>query len=244
MDPNRLGPIKTKMNNAKEELKLIKPEEKHWFCGGDRSIVMAATLLQQSKIIALPTDTIYGLAGLASDWQAIQRLYKIKKRNDNNPLAICLSNVRDVKIWAVTDNIPVNLLESLLPGPYTIILPRRPILNPALNPGTDSVGIRVPNSKFIRSVASIVGPLALTSANISSEPSTLYVDEFSTLWPELDGIFHDIPNTSKISDKRRIGSTVVDLSQSGYYKIIRVGIGANIIIGTLNKSGLKKISEE
>lgn len=238
-----MGPVKTSMNHAKSELKLIPPTEKHWLCGGDRSIVMAAALLEQSKVIAVPTDTIYGLAGLASDVFAIERMYEIKKRDEKKPLAICLNNVNEIPQWAITDTLPPRLLENLLPGPYTIILKRKPSLNPVLNRGTNKVGIRVPNSKFIRSVAKIVGPIALTSANISNEPSSLYPEEFSALWPELDGIFHDMPPTMKKKKERRVGSTVVDLTQPGCYEIVRHGIGADIILSILRKAGLKKTSE-
>lgn len=244
MNPSSMGPMKVKMNKAKSELKIIDPTEKHWFCGGDRSVAMAAHLLQEGKVIAVPTDTIYGLAGLASDTRAVQRLYEIKRRDENKPLAICLSSVTDIGDWAILDGVPPRLLTSLLPGPYTICLRRQSALNPSLNPGLESVGIRVPNNKFIRSVAKLVGPLALTSANISSELSSLCPEEFQALWPELDGIFHSSPNTRKRYDQRRIGSTVVDLSQPGYYKVVRYGIAANIIVGHMNKHGLKKITDK
>lgn len=244
MNPSAMGPMKVKMNNAKNELKIIDSNEKHWFCGGDRSVAMAAHLLQEGKVLAVPTDTIYGLAGLASNTHAVQRLYEIKQRDKNKPLAICLSTVKDIGEWAILDDVPPRLLESLLPGPYTICLRRQSALNPALNPGMESIGIRVPKNKFIRSVAKLVGPLALTSANISSEPSSLCPEEFQSLWLELDGIFHYPSNARKRNDGRRIGSTVVDLSQPGCYKVVRYGINANIIVGYMNKYGLKKIVDE
>ena len=243
MSPSSMGPTKVIMNNAKNELKLLGPQEKHWFCGGDRSVAMAAQLLQQGKVIAVPTDTIYGLAGLATDPHAVQRLYEIKRRDGAKPLAICLSNVNEIGAWGILDDVPSRMLESLLPGPYTICLRRTSAVPQAFNPGFDTIGIRVPNGKFVRSVAQIVGPLALTSANISSEPSSLHPDEFRALWPDLDGVFHDLLNSSKQLDRRRVGSTVVDLSRPGYYTIVRHGIAANIIIGKLNKYGLKRITD-
>ncbi|EFN88220.1 YrdC domain-containing protein, mitochondrial [Harpegnathos saltator] len=243
MNPTTMGPVKEHMDNAKAELKLIPETEKHWLCGGNRSIGIAATLLQQNKVIAVPTDTIYGLACLASSTEAIERLYQIKKRDERKPVAICLSNVKDVTQWAVTDNLPSCLLEKLLPGPYTIILKHKSNLNPALNPDIDNIGIRVPSSRFMRSIAKIVGPIALTSANISNKPSTLYPDEFSMLWPELDGIFYDL-TCMKRTNAHRVGSTVVDLSQPGFYKIVRHGIAAHIILGIMQKAGLISITDE
>jgi len=244
MDSNTIGPMRVNMNKARNELKLIEPDEKHWFCGGNRSIAIAAELLQQGKIIAIPTDTIYGLAGLASNYNAIQRMYKIKKRDENKPLAICLSNVNEINTWGIVNEIPSRLLENLLPGPYTICLQRTAALNPALNPGIETIGIRVPGNKFVRSVAKLVGPLALTSANLSGQPSSFHPDEFRELWPDLDGIFYQARNVIKEMDDYRIGSTVIDLSQSGYYKMVRQGIDSHVILKKLKKYGLKDIEDK
>ncbi|KYQ49763.1 YrdC domain-containing protein, mitochondrial [Trachymyrmex zeteki] len=244
MNPSSMGPMKVIMNKAKEELKMLGPQEKHFFCGGDRSVAMAAELLQQGKVIAVPTDTVYGLACLAANSHAIQRLYEIKQRDEKKPLAVCLSNVKEVGIWGIIDDIPAGMLEDLLPGPYTICLRRTSALNKDLNPGIDTVGIRVPNDKFIRSVVQIVGPLALTSANVSKEPSSLHPDEFRALWPVLDGVFHSSNNLKKQIDMRRIGSTVVDVSKPSCYSIVRHGISAHTIIRTLHKYHLKMDTTE
>ncbi|XP_011642122.1 yrdC domain-containing protein, mitochondrial isoform X1 [Pogonomyrmex barbatus] len=232
MTPRSLGPMKVYINKAKKEMELLGPEEKHIFCGGNRSIAMAAELLGQGKVIAVPTDTVYGLACLASNSDAIQRLYEIKQREERKPLAICLSSVKDVGTWGIVDDIPPYMLLNLLPGPYTICLRRTSALNPALNPGLDTVGIRVPNDKFIRSVAQTVGPLALTSANVSGQPSSLHPNEFSELWPKLDGIFYSVKKKRR-DDRHRVGSTVVDISKPGCFTIVRRGIGLNFVLGTL-----------
>jgi len=94
------------------------------------------------------------------------------------------------------------------------------------------------------SVAQIVGPLALTSANVSNEPSSLHPDEFCALWPELDGIFHSSKNSRKENNERRVGSTVVDLATPGCFTVVRHGINANSIMGMLRKYGLNMIAAE
>src|SRR5688572_898401 len=92
------------------------------------------------RVIAVPTDTIYGLAGPAQDDETIKRIYEIKGRKSEKPLAICLSEVKDISRWALTSNLPKGLLERLFPGPVTVVLPRSDQLNPHLNPGVTSVG--------------------------------------------------------------------------------------------------------
>ena len=78
--------------------------------------------------------------------------------------------------WAI-NTVPIDLLNELLPGPVTLILRRRDALNPFLNPNNDTVGIRIPDSPFIIELAQkFDNPIALTSANVSNEKSTLAVE--------------------------------------------------------------------
>lgn len=134
---------------------------------------------------------------------------------------------------------PCKLLPAILPGPYTVILKRTPALNPSLNPGIDTVGIRVPKFQFINLLSKVVGPLALTSANLSNEPSCLEATEFEKLWPQLGGIFYASDTVGHRRETLRTGSTIIDLSCPEYYKIVRYGVGASPIIKFLQNYGLK-----
>ncbi|KAK2575865.1 hypothetical protein KPH14_007237 [Odynerus spinipes] len=243
MNPKYVGPFQLILDAVEKEMELLGPEEKHWYIGGDRSIATAVKLLSKGEIIAVPTDTIYGFAGSIENNKAIKRLYEIKKRDEHKPLAICVSGINDIEQWGITDNLPSELLASLLPGPYTIVLQRTKELNPALNPGVNNVGIRVPNDKFIRSVAKLAGPLALTSANESNAPSGVHPGEFSNLWPELGGIFYNASNKKFVHPLERTGSTVIDLSQTGYYKILRNGVKSKQCIMLLHRFGLKPYND-
>ena len=229
------------LDSVEEEIEVLTKYSNHWMCKGKRSVAIASKLLQQNKVVALPTDTIYGLACLVSNTTAIERLYEIKKRDANKPLSICVSNVKNVGKWGVVDHVPYDLLTLLLPGPYTIILKRTPALNPALNPDHDTVGIRIPDYAFINCVTAVTGPLALTSANLSNRPSCLYPSEFQNLWDKLGGIFYDCTKFGKSHNALRRGSTIVDLSKPGYYKIVRAGVGAHEIDYALKKYNLQCI---
>lgn len=235
-----LGPMKTLLNSTKKELKMLNLQDKHWNCRGRRSVAVATTLLQKNLIIAIPTDTVYGLAGVVSNNESIKLLYAIKNRDTNKPLSISVSSVSDIKTWGVTDHLPADLLSSILPGPYTVILKRTPALNPALNPDIDTVGIRVPNFKFINCISKLIGPLALTSANESNEPNCLYASEFEKLWPLIGGIFYDGTIYGRSSELSRRGSTIIDLSQPGCYKVVRKGVNLSHLCNVLNKFRLKK----
>ncbi|XP_026377467.1 yrdC domain-containing protein, mitochondrial-like isoform X2 [Papaver somniferum] len=135
----------------------------------------AIQAIKGGKVIAVPTDTLYGFACDACSAEAVHQIYEIKGRKQTSPLAICVGDVKDIERFAVTDHLPSDLLDSLLPGPVTVVLMRgeSSILEKSLNPGLDSIGIRVPHSEFIRMIARGSGSaLALTSANLSGQPSS------------------------------------------------------------------------
>ncbi|XVF26549.1 hypothetical protein REPUB_Repub14bG0027000 [Reevesia pubescens] len=84
----------------------------------------AIEALKAGKVIAVPTDTLYGFACDACSAEAVNRIYEIKGRKHTSPLAICVGDVLDIKCFAVTDHLPHGLLDSLLPGPVTVLLGR------------------------------------------------------------------------------------------------------------------------
>ncbi|KAI1295854.1 YrdC domain-containing protein, mitochondrial [Halotydeus destructor] len=190
-------------------------------CLNATAVELASDLLRSGRIVALPTDTIYGVACSAQNNDGLDELYRIKKRDPAKPVAICVAEVEDVAKWSKV-TVSENVLNELLPGPVTLVFERLNILNSRLNPETDLIGIRIPDNDFIRAVARLCDfPIALTSANISTLKSSLQVDEFRDLWPSLGAIF-DGGLLGDI-DPDRLGSTVVDLSLLGHYKVIRNG---------------------
>nr|XP_057909894.1 yrdC domain-containing protein, mitochondrial isoform X2 [Doryrhamphus excisus] len=175
--------------------------------------------LQDGHVVAVPTDTIYGLACLAQNSGAVRRIYDIKGRNEQKPLAICVGDIRDIYKYCKV-KVTEELLGDLLPGPVTLVFERSDILNKELNPFTQLVGVRIPDCTFIQHLCQMCGePLALTSANVSAQTSTVAVHEFQDLWPKLAIVVDAGP----IGDQSRLGSTVVDLSVHGKYRIIRAG---------------------
>ncbi|KAL7874454.1 hypothetical protein SRHO_G00054240 [Serrasalmus rhombeus] len=203
----------------------------------DRGQILNSTVtaLKDGQVVAVPTDTIYGVACLAQNSEAIKKVYDIKGRNGNKPLAICVGEIQDIyKYCRVV--VKEELLEDLLPGPVTLVLERSEALNIDLNPFTKLVGVRIPDHPFMRHLCQMCGePLALTSANVSTQASTVAVHEFEDLWPKLAVVVDGGP----IGDQSRLGSTVIDLSVPGRYRIIRPGCAYSATVAVLeNKYGL------
>lgn len=198
---------------------------------------IAHNLLKAGKVIAVPTDTLYGLACSAVNVSAIDKLYCIKQRNEDKPVAICVGEVNDVQRWAHVNHLPDGILAALLPGPVTLVLKCANKLDKSVS-SYGKVGIRIPNYDFIRVVANkLKCPLALTSANISSQPSAISVDEFQVLWDKVAAVFDG--GCLGIDSSSRKGSTVVDLSVAGQYKVIRPGVAHIETVNILQKFGLK-----
>ncbi|XP_069109623.1 threonylcarbamoyl-AMP synthase-like, partial [Argopecten irradians] len=139
-------------------------------------VSLATQSLKSGNIIAVPTDTIYGVAGLAQRNDATSRIYQLKNRDLKKPIAISVADIDDVYKWGHV-TVSRELLSELLPGPVTVVFTRKEELSPSLNPNVSLIGIRIPDQLFIRSLArSCQEPIALTSANISAAPSTVSVE--------------------------------------------------------------------
>ena len=207
-------------------------------------------MLAAGGLVAIPTETVYGLAADACSASAVRRTYAIKGRAAAVPLAVAVGEVADVAGVGVVAGLPPGLLGALLPGPVTLVLARSPAarLAPDLNPGVATIGVRVPASPFVRAVATAHGgPLALTSANVSGAPSSVAPGEFRALWRRCAAVF----DGGTLGDDRA-GSTVVDLSEAGVgggggggrspptYRILRAGAGVEGVREVLASFGLRE----
>eukprot|EP01086_Lenisia_limosa_P009264 TRINITY_DN32563_c0_g1_i1.p1 TRINITY_DN32563_c0_g1~~TRINITY_DN32563_c0_g1_i1.p1 ORF type:complete len:190 (-),score=42.53 TRINITY_DN32563_c0_g1_i1:2-571(-) len=176
------------------------------FPASDESVAKAVSLLKNGQVIAVPTDTIYGIACLVSSDTGIENIYRIKGRDADKPLPICVPAVKDVSRYGVVRK--EDAITAVLPGPVSVVLPRSEFLNPKLNPTAHSVAIRVPDFNFVQKVVEALGEaIALTSANLSGEPSSVKIEEFAGIHDQLGGIFDGGVLES------RLGSTIVSLAQ-------------------------------
>ena len=200
----------------------------------------AAECLKQGKIIALPTDTIYGVGALASSAEGIDKLYEAKRRNINVPLALCIAHPRDIGSFGDVSHIPEGLVEKLLPGPYTLLLVKKdsPMLSKELNPNAKLVGIRVPEASFVRGIVARLGggAMALTSANISGQQSSTSVNQFREIWQHCSHVYDGGQLNAGST-----GSTIIDLSNPSGYSILRPGNGLEEAQQILTSYGIQKL---
>lgn len=142
--------------------------------GEDQSvnIARAAKMLAVGELVALPTDTVYGLAAVPSRPDAVRRLYAAKNRPPDKAIPILLADAGDLEIVAshLSDRVH-DLVARFWPGGLTLILPKSDIVPPEIS-SSPTVAVRLPDLALTRQVISAVGsPLAVTSANRSGQPS-------------------------------------------------------------------------
>jgi tRNA threonylcarbamoyl adenosine modification protein (Sua5/YciO/YrdC/YwlC family) len=190
-------------------------------------------ILKHDGVLAVPTDTIYGLAALVRNEKAVRRIYEIKGRLFTKPLAISVGYVEDLFTWSKPTLTKEQLSTGdLLPGPVTLMFERESLLPSYFNPTVNNVAIRIPNCQFMIELAQRLGePIALTSANISNEPSSVCIDEFKQIWPYVDLVI----DGGLLASNDRRGSTIVDLSERGYFHIQRQGIDWERIVRYLKE---------
>jgi L-threonylcarbamoyladenylate synthase len=139
----------------------------------DSGVERAAALLRAGELVAIPTETVYGLAVRADDAAAVTRLFVAKGRPSDNPLIVHVADVADVlRVAHEVTPLAALLLTHLAPGPLTVVLDARADLPREVTAGLDSVAVRIPDHPVARRVlrASEV-PLAAPSANRSGRPS-------------------------------------------------------------------------
>ncbi len=112
---------------------------------GDDAIIRAADLLCAGKLVAFPTETVYGLGADAENVDAVMQIYAIKGRPEHHPLIVHLAAPEDILFWAenVTEKVQ-RLLRRFAPGPITLILPRAAHVNTVVTGGQDTIGVRIP----------------------------------------------------------------------------------------------------
>lgn len=129
-------------------------------------IAQAKEYLMQGKLVIYPTDTVYGIAANIYNKQGVSKVFSSKKRSINKPLSLCLAELESINDVAFMDDETETIVEQLFPGPFTVIMRKKKVVSPLLTAGTNKIGIRIPDNKLSRNLASDF-PITSTSANIS-----------------------------------------------------------------------------
>lgn len=138
-------------------------------------ISKAADIIRNGGLVAMPTETVYGLAANALSGSAVSSIFTAKGRPSDNPLIVHISEIEDIEKFGLVREFPEKakkLAERFWPGPLTIIMPKSDSIPEEVTAGLDSLAIRLPSHPAARTLISMAGcPLAAPSANLSGSPS-------------------------------------------------------------------------
>jgi len=141
------------------------------------AISHAIDVFNCSGLVAFPTDTVYGLAAPAFNELSIERLYVVKGRNHTKAIALLLSSIEQLEQVTVdVSSLTLKLAEQFWPGPLTLVIKRHPSLPAILAPG-QTIGIRIPDHPDALNLIEKIGPLAVTSANLTGQAPPRTADE-------------------------------------------------------------------
>jgi len=183
------------------------------------SLALAVELLRQGEVIAMPTDTLYGVGAPAFNAEAVAQIYRVKERPADKAIPVFVSSVDE--LGQVCRDVPLTalpLLERYWPGGLTVILLASPALPGIVTHNGPTVAVRIPDHPVVLKLLSLLKqPLAVTSANISGQvtPPTA-IEIKAQLKGRLPLILDDGPSPGGVA------STILDLTQSPP-KILRQG---------------------
>lgn len=188
------------------------------------SLNLAQAILNSGGVVGVPTETVYGLAARVSDAKAVKKIFALKGRPADNPLIVHVATLSQIASLVTRKPILLKKLEHLWPGPLTVVLPANlQVIPNVVRAGLRTVAVRIPDHALLRQLIKKVGPLAAPSANRSGRPSPTCArhveDDFSQVFPVLDGG----------SCQKGVESTVIALSDNGW-SLLRLGALAAEVI--------------
>ena len=191
---------------------------------------IAADLIRQGELVAIPTETVYGLGANGLDEAAVAKIFQAKGRPQDNPLILHICGPEQIELFC--HHIPqraYDLAAAFWPGPLTLVLPARDNVPRRTTGGLDTVAVRCPDNAVTREIIRLAGvPIAAPSANISGKPSTTTAQH----------VLHD--HDGKIAaivdgGPCRVGveSTIVDLTEERPRLLRPGGIGPEQLLAVL-----------
>jgi L-threonylcarbamoyladenylate synthase len=180
----------------------------------ESSIEEAAQLIRQGGLVIYPTETVYGLGADALNPEAIGAIFEVKGRSPEKPLSLGVPSVDQALEFTVPTDREKRFMRTFLPGPVTVVVPKRRLVPDKLTGGREKVGVRVPDHDGARTLFKTAGhPVTATSANQSGQPS-------ARRCADIDSTVRQQATVIDTGETPGIESTVVDVGED---RILRDG---------------------
>lgn len=180
--------------------------------------LQAVAVLREGGIVALPTDTVYGLCAVAADTAAVERVYELKARDPAQPMPLFIASIEQAALIVQTNAAAEALAAAFWPGALTIVMRRRDAYRSRALAGGDSAGVRVPDDPALRKMAAQLGPLTGTSANIAGREECRTAAEVRAQLGDAVDLIIDAPIRATGAP-----STIVDCTEEARVRVVRDG---------------------
>ena len=181
-------------------------------------IKRATKILDDERVLAFPTETVYGVGVIFDSKLAFERLVEIKRRPPNKPFSLMCATLEQAFEYIQIGEREKKVMKSFLPGEVTFLVKAKDELPEHVTLGTKIIGIRVPQSQFVEALIAEVGkPLLVTSANKSGEPTTRFFEDVVKTYGE------ELPAIVKGECESLIPTTIVNLAEDDTITLVREG---------------------
>lgn len=182
-------------------------------------IATAARYIREGKLVAFPTETVYGLGADATNPMAVSRIFELKERPTFDPLIVHIGSIDDIGRYThKIDSRVIKLAERFWPGPLTMVLPKNDLIPDIVTSGLPTVGIRMPNNDIaLELIRQSQRPIAAPSANKFGRVSPTHPDHVRKQLPDVDYILDGGRTLVGIE------STIISVTEKGF-SILRHGI--------------------
>ncbi|MBZ4200595.1 MAG: threonylcarbamoyl-AMP synthase [Methylotenera sp.] len=184
------------------------------------SLEQAASKLKQGELVAIPTETVYGLAADASNDLALAKIFSAKQRPADHPLIVHISDMAQVQNWAsVFPDTAVKLAKAFWPGPLTLILPAQTHVSKVVRGGESTIALRVPNHPLALAL------LKLSQLSVAAPSANLFTQLSPTTAAHVEaGLGSSMPVLDGGACQVGIESSIVSVSADGTWNLLRPGM--------------------
>ena len=142
-----------------------------------QDIEQICEVIQNGGIVAFPTETVYGLGIRFNDQEALEHLMEAKNRDYSKAITLMVAHPQDILQYAYVSDKAQKIIKQFMPGMITLIFKKKESVDDMMTNGKTTIGIRIPDSEFVLSLLKKVGPMLVTSANLSHHQNTTSTKE-------------------------------------------------------------------
>ena len=182
----------------------------------EENMSLVCQIIKEDGVVAFPTETVYGVGVKFGSKIALDKLMEAKNRDYSKAITLMVADEKDIEKYAYVSDDVRKIIQAFMPGMITLVFKKKENVDSIMTNGKETIGIRIPDSQYVLNLLQKVGPMLVTSANLSNHPNTTSTKEVLN---QLDGRI-DLIVDGQTTDN--VASTVVDVSGSEI-KILREG---------------------